>query len=177
MKLAYTGIVIAIAFAAGAFISSPELRAYAANTVFSSDIVDGEVKTADLASSAVTTSKLASNSVNGGKVADQSLSAADLGPDSVGASEMKGVTKLIFAQCTLPSTNNVPPGGFAEISCSVPGADSDDFAIAQSNDENVCISVTKASPGTNIVTLYALNECPGTGGLNGTQLGLIVWDT
>jgi hypothetical protein len=42
--------------------------AYAANTIFSTDIVDGEVKTPDLASGAVT----------GGKVADNSLSGTDV---------------------------------------------------------------------------------------------------
>jgi hypothetical protein len=43
--------------------------AYAANTVFSSDIVDGEVKTNDLAA----------NAVGSGKIADQQVKNADLG--------------------------------------------------------------------------------------------------
>jgi hypothetical protein len=47
--------------------------AYAANTVFSADIVDGEVKNSDLAA----------NSVTGGKVADGQVKNADL---SIGAS-------------------------------------------------------------------------------------------
>ena len=46
--------VLAVAFVAGSFVASPELRAYAANTIASGDIIDGEVKTADLASNAVT---------------------------------------------------------------------------------------------------------------------------
>src|SRR5438105_4431074 len=74
--------------------------AYAANTVFSSDIVDGEVKTPDLANLgvtvgklangavttqklanlAVTNGKLALNSVGSGRVIDETLTAADLGP-------------------------------------------------------------------------------------------------
>jgi hypothetical protein len=37
--------------------------AYAANTVFSSDIVDGEVKTADLANNAVRTTKIANKQI------------------------------------------------------------------------------------------------------------------
>ena len=62
--------------------------AYAANTVFSTDIVDGEVKTADLASPAVTNNKLAANSVTTGKVVNESLGALDLGAGSVGTSEV-----------------------------------------------------------------------------------------
>jgi hypothetical protein len=70
------------------FVAVSTGGAYAANTVFSSDIVDGEVKTADLADGAVTRNKLGSSSVtngkinneavNGGKVADGSLTAVDL---------------------------------------------------------------------------------------------------
>jgi hypothetical protein len=49
--LTYSKILgIVAAFVTGSFVASPELRAYAANTVFSSDIVDGEVKKADLGS-------------------------------------------------------------------------------------------------------------------------------
>lgn len=55
-------------FMAGAFLASPELRAFAANTVGSADIInnsiqsvdikDGEVKAADLGGSAVTSAKI-----------------------------------------------------------------------------------------------------------------------
>ncbi len=82
--------------------------AYAANTVFSTDIVNGQVKTPDLAPNAVVSAKilngtvhagdLAPNSVNGPKiidgsvagvdVTDESLTGADLAPNSVGASEL-----------------------------------------------------------------------------------------
>ena len=82
--------------------------AYAANTVFSTDIVDGEVKTADLDADAVTTFKLGNgavhtnnlgvNSVTGDKVAadaigsgsvnDESLTSNDLATNSVNATEV-----------------------------------------------------------------------------------------
>ena len=51
---------------------------HAANTVFSTDIVDGEVKTVDLGNSAVTHAKLAPNSVQSVNVVDKSLTAADI---------------------------------------------------------------------------------------------------
>jgi hypothetical protein len=72
--------------------------AYAANTVFSTDIVDGEVKTADLATNAVTTGKIksggvtlsdiAADAVDSSKILDESLTSADLGTNSVGATEI-----------------------------------------------------------------------------------------
>jgi hypothetical protein len=48
------------------------------NTVFSDDIVNGEVTTADLAERAVTTNRLASDAVNNGKVLDDSLRTEDI---------------------------------------------------------------------------------------------------
>src|SRR2546425_3804468 len=87
ISLKIGGIIVA-AFIAGAFVASPELRAYAANTVYSTDIVDGQVKTPDIATSAVTNSKigtyavsnskLAANSVSSSKITDGTISYADL---------------------------------------------------------------------------------------------------
>lgn len=67
--------------------------AYAANTVFSTDIVDGEVKTADLAANSVTGAKVTSNQIYSTDVRDDTLasgglSSIDLAADSVGASEI-----------------------------------------------------------------------------------------
>jgi hypothetical protein len=72
--------------------------AYAANTVFSTDIVDGEVKTADLDNGSVTTQKikaagvtapdLAADTVDSSKVLVESLTSADLATNSVGATEI-----------------------------------------------------------------------------------------
>jgi hypothetical protein len=57
--------------------------AYAANTIFSEDIVNGEVRTADIHGSAVTNGKLAANSVTGNKVANGTLTSGDLAGNSV----------------------------------------------------------------------------------------------
>jgi hypothetical protein len=72
--------------------------AYAADTVFSEDIVDGEVKGPDIHNNAVTSSKvaadslgavdLAAGSVASSEVADESLTAADLALNSVGSNEI-----------------------------------------------------------------------------------------
>ena len=53
--------------------------AYAANTIRSEDIVDGEVKNADIGANAMTSSKLANGSVQN----------SDLGPDAVTTSKIK----------------------------------------------------------------------------------------
>ena len=70
------------------FVAVGGTTAYAADTVFSSDIVDGEVKTPDVANFAVTAGKLgnasvgkvkiAGNAVDGPRVADGTLTEADL---------------------------------------------------------------------------------------------------
>ena len=52
--------------------------AYAANTVFSSDIVDGQVKTPDLDGGAVTSEKVADQSLLGRDVFDNTLKGADI---------------------------------------------------------------------------------------------------
>jgi len=71
-----------LAFIAGTFVASPELRAYAANTVCSSDIIDesilsqdiknGEVKNSNIAQNAVTISKIAAKSLDGSKIPSNS---------------------------------------------------------------------------------------------------------
>jgi hypothetical protein len=72
--------------------------AYAANTIGTSDIIDGEVRSVDIrngtitsddmASSAITNTKIASNAVGPGKVIDDSLTASDLATASVEAEEI-----------------------------------------------------------------------------------------
>ena len=72
--------------------------AYAANTVFSTDIVDGEVKTADLHGNAVTSNRIypgsvtntdiGADAVDGSKILDESLFDTDLAVGSVRTSQI-----------------------------------------------------------------------------------------
>ena len=62
--------------------------AYAANTVFSTDIVDGQVKSPDLAGAAVTNSKLGNNSVGTGKIMDGQVANADLAGNAVNGAKV-----------------------------------------------------------------------------------------
>ena len=114
--------LLLVAFVAGSFVASPELRAYAANTVFSSDIVDGEVKTADLASNAVTAAK----------VKDGEIKAAEIATDAVGAAELQGVTKLLYGVCSTSEfqTAGWANGAWSTATCTINGAATGDNVMA-----------------------------------------------
>ena len=72
--------------------------AYAANTVFSTDIVDGEVKTADLGNNSVRSTKIGNGqvlnqdigdgAVDSAQVLDESVTSNDLATNSVNATEV-----------------------------------------------------------------------------------------
>jgi hypothetical protein len=162
--------IVAVAFVAGSFVASSELRAFAANTVFSSDITDGEVKTADLASNAVTAAK----------IKDAEVKAAEIATDAVGAAEIQGVTKLIFAQCEADSTEGittVSPGSKVGIACTINGVDGDDSAVADKNLDASCFDVDSADTRTGVVYVWLRNVCtfqtqPGVG----AEFSVIVYD-
>lgn len=162
--------LLAVAFVAGSFIASPELRAYAANTVFSADIVDGEVKTADLGG----------NSVTAGKIKDGEVKAAEIATDAVGAAELQGITKLLFGQCTADSTEasaKVDPTKFLNIVCNISGVDFDDSVVATKNSGNNCFLVESSHSGTDAAVVVLRNECAtqqmiGTG----ANLSIMVYD-
>ncbi len=107
IKLQMPSPSIAVSFTA--LLISLGSAAYAANTVFSIDIVDGEVRSADIANLAVTNAKLANNSINSAKVVDNSITADDLkGANVLGAVNVTG--------------GAIPNGRCADISTTVVGA-------------------------------------------------------
>ena len=67
----------------GLFVALATGGAYAANTVFSGDIVDGQVKTVDLANAAVTTEKIAGGAVTTEKVKNDNLTGGDIAPNTL----------------------------------------------------------------------------------------------
>ena len=82
--------------AIGCFAALATGTAYAANTVFSSDIVDGEVKSVDIGNNEIGSADVKDNTINtfdvhsflGVDVVDGTLTADDLAPGSVGGSEI-----------------------------------------------------------------------------------------
>jgi len=98
ISLKIGGIIVA-AFIAGAFVASPELRAYAAATVTSADIVDGtiqsidigtgQVKNSDIGASAVTNSKIGNSAVTSSKIADGAIGYADVSRNLIAVEHRK----------------------------------------------------------------------------------------
>ena len=76
-------ILVALAFVSGAFIASPELRAYAAATITSADIVDGTIRSVDIGSGEVKTSDVGNGQVTSAKIKDGNVMTSDLANDAV----------------------------------------------------------------------------------------------
>jgi hypothetical protein len=169
ISLRIGGIIVA-AFIAGAFVASPELRAYAANTVFSTDIVDGEVKTADLANNAVT----------GAKVKDGDIKAAEIATDAVGAAEIVGVTKLLFASCNTDEVvgGSATPEAALGVECTIAGVDSSDQVIATlKGGHNNCYIPQNVVPSAGKVTVYLAGMCQSAPAFGaGDRISIIVYD-
>jgi hypothetical protein len=164
-----TAMLVA-AFVAGSFIASPELRAYAANTVRSTDIVDGEVKTTDLANNAVTA----------GKIKDNEVKAAEIATDAVGAAEIQGVTKLVFGQCNLDNSEETlvyAAQTYSTVTCSINGVDSDDSAIATMSGANTCFNIFDATTAPDKVFVLIKNDCNSTSTAPGSaRIAVIAYD-
>jgi hypothetical protein len=92
------GMLLA-AFVAGSFVASPELRAFAANTIGSADIInnsiqsvdikDAEVKTSDLGADAITTAKVKDGEIKSADIANAAVQTADIGSNAVNSAKIK----------------------------------------------------------------------------------------
>jgi hypothetical protein len=106
------------------FVALSTGGAYAANTVFSEDIVDGEVKTDDLAREAVTQNKLALDSVGSARVINGSLTGADIHDNSIRAADIAsdaiGVRELGGFRYSTQTTSIPPSGGVGEVIAECP---------------------------------------------------------
>jgi hypothetical protein len=135
------GIVIA-AFVAGSFVASPELRAYAANTIGSSDIINESILSEDIKNSQV--------------------KAADIATDAVGAAEIAGVSKLLFGQCSTSEAGGASygPGVTTTVRCAISGADTDDSVMATLNANVLCFGVEQAYvQSSGNVQVHVKNDC------------------
>jgi hypothetical protein len=173
------GMLVA-AFVAGSFVASPELRAYAANTVFSTDIVDGQVKTADLGSNSVTSAKIADGTITAADLATDSVGSSEIIPNSVGAVELKEVSKLLFSECVLSSADanaNVTHGLAILKTCNISGVDSDDFAVATFTKGSPCFAVTLADTQNGSVNVVLRNAFTSGCALKaGDSIAVMVYD-
>lgn len=155
------------------------LRAYA-STIANDVICTGCVGTSDLAGNAVTAGKIKDNEVKAAEIASGAVGASELATDAVGAAELQGVTRLLFAQCSLNNAEqNMLLGegaGFAK-SCQVNGVDGDDTAVAIVTAGGSCIGVTRADALTNSVSVFIRNMCiSDTIPEPGAAIAIIVFD-
>lgn len=154
------GAFLLVGFIAGAFIASPELRAFAANTVGSADIINNSIQSVD--------------------IKDGEVKAADIATDAVGAAELQGVTKLLFGECVLNSSENYAniTHGLAVLkSCNISGVDSDDFATATFTKGSPCFAVSLADTQTGSVNVVLRNVCSSGAPLKpGDSIAVIVYD-
>ena len=154
------GIIALAAFVAWTFVASPELRAFAANTVGSSDIVNESILSADFKNGEV--------------------KASDIATDAAGAAELQGVTKFLFGQCILTSseaTANILTGGLLNVDCNINGVDADANAIATLNEGSGCFTARQAYTGTNNVKVSLVNDCSVTDNVqDGANISILVYD-
>jgi hypothetical protein len=123
--------------------------AYAANTVFSTDIVDGEVKQQDLANGAVTGGKLAANSVLTPKLADNAVTSAKVLNDTQPGG---GLNTQDLA------TNSV---GFSEVSSN--SIDSDEIVDFGLTNQDVGVLFAEVHHSGTLIS--------SSGGVTATQIG------
>ena len=151
--------LLAVAFVAGSFIASPELRAFAANTVGSSDIINESIQSVD---------------IKNGEV-----KASDIATDAVGAAEIQGVNKLLFGECSLTGSEAITPvqaGNPYPIFCSISGVDSNDFPAATLVGGNTCFGVIQAVPDNGRVVVWLKNDCDTEQKVNAAKISVIVFD-
>ena len=109
-----------------ALLSSLAPAAYAANTVFSTDIVDGEVKAVDIDVNAVNSSKVASNSLTGADLKGANASAVKLSvaAGAVGKSRCKDISKSVSGasagEAVVVSLEAAAPKGMVVYGAAVP---------------------------------------------------------
>jgi hypothetical protein len=144
-------------FVAGSFIASSELRAYAANTIRSIDIVDGEVKTADLANNSVTAGKIKDGEIKSAEIATSAIGQREIGTDAVGGSELVGVTELVFTTCDVPEVRT-PTFSFG-FQCNTPGVDADDTVIGTLSGTSCLAIADLETPRNGAVDANLYNFC------------------
>jgi hypothetical protein len=169
--------LVALVFALGG------TSAYAANTVLSADIVDGEVKTVDLGPAAVTNGKLADNSIGSGKivngavtsdkVANDALTGADINESTLDLPAASGgiASNRIVTQAGTSGQSVIAVPGLGEVrssGCSVKSAGTKFVNNTLAYVDVVSDLVMATAPTPPKHDLLGPNE-ETTAGLEGTQ--------
>jgi hypothetical protein len=113
--------------------------AYAANTVFSSDIVDGEVHSVDLGDNSVNTNKIQNGTVSNADLAASSVTNTRLATGAVSASKVANNT-LTGTQINESTLSTVPQASLAANAQLLDGLDSTEFTrifAFYTNEQNI----------------------------------------
>jgi hypothetical protein len=159
ISIKYASIIAVAAFVFGSFVASPELRAYAANTVGSADIINNSIQSVDIKDGQVMTNDVAPSAIGSLRIKDNDVKAQDLAPDSVGSSELAGVSNFLFGSCSTTHSTVVVPNGFAIVICPLAGLVGGDNVIVQKQHANGCFFVINAFAQTNQVQMFMQNIC------------------
>ena len=153
--------------------------AYAANTVFSTDIVDGEVKHADLAGNSVTSTniyngsvlnaEIGADAVDGSKILDAAIAQADLAGNSVGSAQIQtdGVGATEIANDSIDSGEIFNDSLFASdlAGSSVGTSELQDAAVATADLANSAVTGAKVA-GNSLTTADIAGADVNGGGIS-----------
>lgn len=133
------------------------------STVGSIDIIDESILSSDIKNGEVKTADLGGNSVTAAKIKDGEVKAAEIATDSIGAEELKGVTKLVLASCPI-SLTNFGAGNVGSITCSVPASQVGDRVVTTLNADTTatgrhCMVPTSSFATDGSVVVRYRNEC------------------
>jgi hypothetical protein len=164
-------IITVAAFVSGSFVASPELRAYAAATITSADIVNETIRTVDIKD----------GEVKSPDIADGAVRAEDIGTDAVTDIELEG-----DFECFVPAITafEIEAGGTFDHSCTSPfsGGLDGSFVLASLNDndspatdESACFIVMSAVGFDDDVEVLFKNICDTTEEFNGSKVSILVF--
>lgn len=171
------GLLVA-SFVAGSFIASPELRAYAAATIGSAEIIDGSIQSVDIGNGQVKNADLGADSVTAAKIKNDEVKAAEIATDAVGAAELQGVSKLKFADCLITDNTNVSAFGVVIVNCTLSDIAVSDNVIATLKSGNNCFVIsTVHAVSTNTIQLAMANACDHTTTLGTAVFSLVIYLT
>ncbi|HKX80815.1 MAG TPA: hypothetical protein VJL54_01030 [Nitrososphaera sp.] len=160
-------LAAAAGLVAGVFIASPDIRAYAAATIGSADIIDETIRSVDIKNGEVKASDLAANSVTD----------SELAANSVGASELKGVTRLIFGDCSINAFSSTPPGNAVLQNCGINGVVDGDNVVVTKNGGNGCFKiVTATANAANNIFIIWRNDCSTSQTLGTGEVSVIAFN-
>ncbi len=125
-------IIAAAGIVAGAFLASPELRAYAVATITSADIVDGTIQSVDIGSGQVKSSDIGGSAVTSAKIKDGAVKAADIGDGEITSSEIASsfiVHRTLLDDAAGNAAGWDPDGSFLNFFISDPAFDATNSVV------------------------------------------------